>query len=204
MVTANSEVSLAASVITACVEHGRRMLNSQLPLVRERNYDFTPIFVKMATQLYLVGVMWRFGEQFDLPTNARDRGFICLMSMLIDDGLSSKNAQRRIAYLNQISRDAKGRDVLAIAAGYRSVEGDAALASVFDHFRNAPEVSGAAYRLLERTKPIAAILAGAAIGISLLVGGSWGVALGVGIVVGVSVLGIGLAIYRQMVRRGGH
>jgi hypothetical protein len=204
MVTANSEVNLAASVIAACVEHGRRMLNSQLPLVCERNYDFTPIFVTMATQLYLVGVMWRFGEQFDLPTNPRDRGFICLMSMLIDEGLSSKNAQRRVAYLNEISRDAKGRDTVAIAAGYRSVEGDGALASVFDHFRNAPEVSGARYRFLERTKPIAAILAGAAIVISLLVGVSWGVALSVGTVVGVSVLGIGLAIYRQMVRRGSH
>jgi hypothetical protein len=203
MVTANPDVKFAASVIDACVEHACQMLTSQLPLVQSRNYDFTPSFKEMATQLYLAGVMWRFGEQFDLPTNARDRSFICLMSMLIGDGLSSKKAQRRIAHLNQISRTADGQDALAFAAGYRAVERDGTLASVFDHYRSVPEVSGAPYRLLDRAKAIAAILAGAAIGISLLVGSSWGVALGIGVVVGVSTLGIALAIYWQMVGRGG-
>jgi hypothetical protein len=203
MTTSKTDADFAASVLGACVEHGRQMLASQLPLTEGRNYDFMPNFKEMTTQLYLVGVMWRFGEQFKLPTAARDRGFICLISMLVGDGMSLKKAQRRIARLNEISRAADGQDTLAITVGYRATEGDGTLANIFDHFRNVPEVSGAPHRLLDRAKPIAVIVAGAAFAISLLIGSGWGVALGIGIVVGVSALGIALAIYRQMVKPSG-
>lgn len=195
-----TELTIARQVLDACVAHAHRMLASQMPIVEGRNYDFLPSFKEMTTQLYLAGVMWRFGEQFELPTAARDRGFVCLMSMLTANGMSAKEAQRRIAHLNQISRTADGQDSVAIAAGYRAEEGDGSLAGVFDGFRNTSEVSGAPYRLLDRSKPIAAILAIAGVAISLLLGRSWAEALGVGIVLGASTLGIALVIYRQMVK----
>ena len=195
-----SDSDFAAHVLEACVQHGRLMLLSQLPDVEGRNYDFMPSFREMTTQLYLVGVMWRFGEQFELPTNARDRGFICLMSMLVSDGMTSKDAQRHIANLNQISRTADGQDSLAITAGYGASEADGTLANLFDHFRNEPKVSGAPYRLLDRSKAIAAILALAGVVISVVLGRSWGEALGVGVVFGVSTLAIALAMYRQMTK----
>ena len=195
-----SDTELATAVLDACVGHARQMLASQLPKVAAGGYDFMPSFKEMTTQLYLAGVMWRFGEQFDLPTGPRDRAFICLLSMLVADGMSFKKAQERIAHLNQISRGPEGSDTLAIAVGYKATEGDGSLAAVFDQFRNTLEVAGAPYRLLDRTKLIAAILAVAALFISLLVGTSWGAALGIGVVVGASALGIALAMYRQMIK----
>ena len=154
----------------------------------------------MTTQPYLAGAMWHFGEQFDLPTAARDRGFICLMSMLVSDGMNAKQAQSRIAHLNEVSRTPTGQDTLAITAGYGAKNADGSLATVFDTFRGVPEVLGAPYRLLDRSKPIAAILAVAGLVIALLIGRSWGEALGVGVVFGVATLAIALAIYRQAVK----
>lgn len=159
-----------------------------------------PGFIETATQLYLAGVMWNFGEQFGLPTTARDRGFICLMSMLVSDGMTSQKAQERITHLNQISRNTEGQDILAITAGYNAKESDGSLASVFERFSNVPEVSGAPYRLLDRSKPIALILAIAGTLLALLLNNSWGVALGIGVILGVSTLAIALAMYRQAVK----
>ena len=195
-----SDTEVAGAVLDACVAHARQMLVSQLPKVAAGGYDFMPSLKEMTTQLYLTGVMWRFGEQFDLPTGPRDRAFVSLISMLVADGMSFTKAKERIAHLNQISRGPDGTDTLAIAVGYKASEGDGSLAAVFDRFRNAPEVSGAPYRLLDRAKPIAAILAVAAALISALIGTSWGAALGIGVVVGLSALGIALAIYRQMIK----
>lgn len=195
-----SDTELTAAVLDACVAHARQMLATQLPRVASGGYDFMPSFKKITTQLYLAGVMWRYGEQFDLPTDPRDRAFICLLSMLVADGMSLKKARDQIEHLHQISRNSEGSNILAIAAGYRATEGDGSLAAVFDQFRNAREVSGAPYRLLDRAKPIAAILTVAAFLISLLVGASWAAALGIAVVVGVSTLGIALAIYRQMIK----
>jgi hypothetical protein len=56
-----------------------------------------PDFKKMTIELFLVGVMWRFEEQFDFPTSPRDRGFVCLMQMLVNDGMSLQSAQSMIA-----------------------------------------------------------------------------------------------------------
>lgn len=196
----DSDTEFTTAVLDACVGHARQMLASQLPMVEVRSYDFMPSFREMTTQLYLAGVMWRFGEQFDLPTEARDRAFLCLVLMLTADGMSFKQAKDRAAHLNQISRSTDGSDTLAIAVGHKASEGDGTLASVFDQFRGVPEVSGAPYRLLDRAKPIAAILAVAALLISVLVGTSWWPALSIAIVVGMSTLGIALAIYHQMVK----
>ena len=203
MTATESDTTIALQVIEACVAHARRALASQLPIVESRNYDFMPSFKELTIQLYLAGVMWRFGEQFDLPTGARDRGFICLMSILVRDGLSAKDAQLRVAKLNEMSRNAQGQDTLAIAAGYRAEDADGSLASVLDTFRDIPELSGGPYRLLDRSKPIAAILAAAGLIISLLLDRSWGVALGIGVVLGATTLAIALAIYRQAVKAKG-
>ena len=200
MTATEHESTVALRVIEACVDHARHLLASQLPTVESRRYDFMPSFKEMTTQLYLAGAMWRFGEQFDLPTAARDRGFVCLMAMLVSDGMNAKQAQSRIAHLNEISRTSTGQDTLVIAAGYGAKNADDSLATVFDTFRGIPEVSGAPYRLLDRSKPVAAILAVAGLVIALLVGRSWGEALGVGVVLGVATLAIALAIYRQAVK----
>ena len=66
------------------------MLASQLPIVEARTYDFMQIR-EMTTATLSGGVMWRFGEQFELPTAARERGFICLMSMLVGDGMGARD-----------------------------------------------------------------------------------------------------------------
>ena len=200
MTATEHESAIALQVIEACVAHARQLLASQLPTVESQRYDFMPSFKEMTTQLYLAGTMWRFGEQFDLPTAARDRGFVCLMSMLISDGMNAKQAQSRIAHLNAISRTSTGQDTLAITVGYGAKSADGSLANVFDTFRGVPEVSGAPYRLLDRSKPVAAILAVAGLVIALLLGRSWGEALGVGVVLGAATLAIVLAIYRQAVK----
>ncbi|MDO8438391.1 MAG: hypothetical protein Q7S69_09620 [Nitrosomonadaceae bacterium] len=192
----------AKDVIRACVEHGRTLLGLQLPKVEAKNYDFSPQFQRMTTELYLVGVMWRYGEQFDLPTNARDRAFICLMHMLISDGASWRAAKRRIRVLNSYSRDKNGEDALAVHIGYEAGDREGALAAIFDQFRNVPEAGGAPYRLLERSKPIAGVIAVAGLAIALLIGRSWEEALGVGLVAGFAVLAIATLIFRQMTKSG--
>jgi hypothetical protein len=200
MSATQADSTAALQVIEECVAHARRMLASQLPSVESRNYDLLPPLEETVTHLYLVGVMWRFGEQFDLPTPARDRGFVCLMALLIDDGESVKKAEKRIAALTKSSRAQDGRDTPAIVAGYRAEEADATLAGVLDDFRNVPDAAGAPYRMLNRSKPIAAILALAGLVISLLLGRNWGEAIGVGVVLGVATLAVALVIFRETIK----
>src|ERR1700674_4157161 len=114
------------------------MMASQLPLTEGKGYDFLPAFKEMTIQLYKVGTMWRFGEPFDFPTGPRDRAFLCLLAMLVADGMTFRKAQKRVAHLNEVSRGNDGQDVLAIAAGYRAMAGDGSLAQVFDRFRDDP------------------------------------------------------------------
>jgi hypothetical protein len=196
-----SQDDFATQVIESTVAHGRKMLVTQMQTVRAGEFDLMPAAVDTTTDLYLAGVMWRFGEQFDLPTTARDRGFICLMCKLVEDGMNKSKAQERIAYLNQISRTTDGQDNRVIATGYHAQEFDGSLSTIFEAFRDAPEMSGAPYRMLDRAKAIAAILAVSGALLALLVGKSWGVALGVSAVLGGAVLAIALAMYRQAVKQ---
>jgi len=154
----------------------------------------------MATQIYLAGVMWRFSEQFELPTPARDRGFVCLMSMLVTDGMSFKKAQQRIAELSKISGTAEGKDKPVLTAGYNARESDGSLAAVLEQFRNVPEAAGAPFRVVNLSKPIAAVVAIAGTLLALLLGKDLITAIGVGLVLGASVLAIALAVYRQGIR----
>lgn len=200
MNSTQSQTDVALQEISACVAHARSMLASQMTTVQSHKFDFIPYFTERITNLYLVGVMWRFGEQFECPTVARDRGFLCLMSMLISDGMSLKEAEEEVVELNKLSRTEDGEDVLAIAAGYSAIESDGSLATVLEKFRYVPELSGPPYRLFSRSKPVAVILAIAGTLLSLLFDKSWGVALGVGVVLGGSTLAIAHTIYHQAVK----
>jgi len=156
----------------------------------------------MVTELYLVGVMWRFGEQFDFPTRPRDRAFLCLMHMLIADGASRRAAKRRIRTLNSYSRDERSEDSLALRVGYEAGDREGALAAILDQYRNTPAASAAPYRLIAISKPIAAVIAVAGIAIALLLGRSWAESLGVGLVAGVAVLVAASLIFRKMTGPG--
>ena len=200
MNTTATDAQFATRVLAESVAHARRMLSSQRSLGNAQKYDFTPAFSEMTTQLFAVGAMWSFHEQFELPTKPRDRAFISLIAMLCEDGLGPKKAQQRASYLNGISRDANGNDNTVLLAGYNASEGDGTLAAIYEAFKNKPEVSGAPFRLLDKSKPIAGILAVASAAIAKLFDRSWAESLGLGFIVGITVLGVALSIYRQMVK----
>lgn len=185
--------------LDACVEHALWLLTVQQPVVKERKFDFVPAFEEMVTDLFLVGAMWRFGEQFNLAVNARDRAFVCLIALLVKRGMSFRKAKKRAALLyNDCSRDAKGDDNLAIKIGYEVGLKDGALAAVFDTYRNDPSAAGAPFRFVRRFPPIAAVLGIAAMTIAMLLDRSVGEALGVGIVIAISTFTIGLVMFSQM------
>lgn len=150
----DTKTDLGTNAIDICVQHARETLESQLPRTKDKGYDFAPQFRQMTIQLYLAGVMWRRGESLGLPTNARDHAFAALQSMLISDGMSKKQAQQRIAFLNNMSRVEDGSDTLAIATGYEAVPNDDSLATVFDEYRDEIRVSGSLWRFYERGKKI--------------------------------------------------
>src|SRR6266571_4289150 len=194
-----ADVEIAKSIVNACVEHGRQILASQTPLLEGKDYDFMPGFEEMTIHLYLAGVMWRFGEQFDLPTSAKDRGFISLLPVLSNSGMKVEAARRRIAELYEIAGGNSEKVHPVVFAGYNASEGDGSLARLFDHFRGDPKVSGAPFRLLDRAKPIAAILGLASFGISALIGLGWGVSIGIGLISAAAVMAVAAMIYHQMV-----
>jgi len=189
---------LAKEVIEKCTSHAYALLALQLPAVEAQNYDFTPAFRKMITELYLVGVMWRFGEQFDLPTHPRDRAFICLMQMLIDSGVSWRAAKRHIRRLNSCSRDEKGEDSLALRIGYEVGDREGALVAIMEKYRNTPAILATSWRVIEISKPIAVVIAISGIGIALLLGRSWVESFGVGLVAGIAVIVTASIIFRKM------
>ncbi|WP_227869266.1 hypothetical protein [Nitrosospira lacus] len=130
------------------------MLASQLAKIKDKGYDFAPQFRQMTIQLYLAGIMWRCSESLSLSTSARDHGFAALQAMLISDGMTKKQAQQRIAFLNNMSRVEDGGDTLAITIGYEAVPDDNSLAMIFDEYQNEVRVSGAFWRFYERGKKI--------------------------------------------------
>ena len=193
-----SDTQFAESVIENCVEHARTVLAAQLPAVAARNFDFMPEFMKMMTDLYLVGVMWRFGEQFDLPTSPRDRGYICLMAMLIKDGMGERAAKRRLAFLLQNSKNPGSNSEVFLSLGYQAGTKIDALATMFETYRHNPEMAGAPWRLIKSVKSIAVALSLAGVAISIMSGRTIGEAIGIALVLGLVTLVIGKIIFRQM------
>ena len=116
----DTKTDAGTTAIDICVQHAREILDSQLPKIKDKGYDFAPQFRQMTIQLYLAGVMWRRGESLGLSTNARDHAFAALQSMLISDGMRKKQAQQRIAFLNNMSRVEDGGDTHALTIGYEA------------------------------------------------------------------------------------
>lgn len=150
----DTKTDAGATGIDVCVQHAREMLASQLAKIKDKGYDFAPQFRQMTIQLYLAGIMWRCSEGLSLSTSARDHGFAALQAMLISDGMTKKQAQQRIAFLNNMSRVEDGGDTLAITIGYEAVPDDNSLAMIFDEYQNEVRVSGAFWRFYERGKKI--------------------------------------------------
>jgi hypothetical protein len=206
-----AKTETGALPIDICVQHAREILASQLPQLKDKGYDFAPPFRQMTIQLYLVGVMWRCGENLHLPIDARDYAFQALESMLISDGLSKKEAQKRIAFLSSMSKVEGGADTLAVAMGYEATLNDNSMVSLFDEYRHETKVSGALWRLFERGKRIMFIGGTAAAfvtiwavtiflpkteGIDILAAGLMAAALVV-----VPTFLIGLLIYRSKIKK---
>ncbi|SCY55136.1 hypothetical protein SAMN05216420_108116 [Nitrosospira sp. Nl5] len=183
----DTKTDSGTNAIDICVQHARKTLESQLPRIKDKGYDFAPQFRQMTIQLYLVGVMWRCGEGLGLSTNARDHGFAALQAMLIADGMSKKQAQQRIAFLNNMSRVEDGSDTLAIAAGHEAVPDDDSLAMVFDEYRDEIRVSGSLWRFYERGKKIMFIGGAAAAFVTI-----WAVTIFLPKTEGIDVLAAGL------------
>jgi hypothetical protein len=150
----DTKTDAGMTAIDICVQHAREILDSQLLLIKDKGYDFAPLFRQMTIQLYLAGVMWRYSESLGLSTNARDHAFTVLQSMLISDGMSKKQAQQRIVFLKNMSRTEDGNDTLAVTIGYEAEPNDNSLAMVFDEYRDEIRVSGSLWRFYERGKKI--------------------------------------------------
>jgi hypothetical protein len=200
-----------AAAIDICVQHGRDVLASQLPLIKDKGYDFAPQFRQMTIQLYMLGVMWRCGKGLDLPIDSREHAFMALQSMLISDGMNEKQARQRITFLRNMSRTEEGEDAPAVSAGYEATPGDNSMPMLFDEYRDETRVSGALWRLFERGKKIM-IIGGATAaflaiwGATVLLPKSEGIdILAVGLlaatVVVVPTFLVGLVIYRMKIRK---
>lgn len=199
--------------VEICVEHGRTVLASQLPQMKDKGYDFAPQFRQLTIQLYLIGVMWRRSEDLNVQIPARDHAFFALESMLISDGMTRKEAKQRIAFLANLARAEGDGDALAVSSGYEAVQNDNSMMRLFDEYRDEPRVSGSLWRLFERGKKIMVIGGAVAAfvtiwfvtiflpkteGIDILAAGLLAAA-----VVVVPTFLVGLVIYRTKIKKSG-
>lgn len=141
-----------ASTQDICVQYGEKILASQLSHVESKGYDFAPPFREMTLHLYLIGVLWRYSENLDSVTNPREHALASLHKILVNTGMSDKNAEKRIALLKNMSQDEENGETLAITAGYQAKQDDNSLAMFFDEYRDEMRVSGALWRFYSRGK----------------------------------------------------
>ncbi len=202
-----------AAAIDVCVQHAREMLASQLPQIKDKGYDFAPLFRQMTIQLYLLGVMWRHNEALGISGDPREHAFMALQSMFIADGMKAKEAQRRIVFLRNMSRMEDGTDTLAVAMGREAILSDDSMVRLFDEYRDEARVSGALWRLFERGKKIMFI--GGAVAAFVVI---WAVTIFLPKTEGVDILAagllaaalvvvptflVGLLIYRTKIKKSG-
>ncbi|SER22450.1 hypothetical protein SAMN05421690_101344 [Nitrosomonas sp. Nm51] len=140
------------SPVDACIDYGRDILAIQIGLVKDKNYDFAPEFRDMTTQLYLIGIMWKYAEGLEHAEDPRETAFSAMETMLIRDGIKPKDIGKRIEFLRKMSRLEDGSNALAVAIGYDSRAGDHSLVEVFEHYVDEIQVSGAFWRLYDRVK----------------------------------------------------
>ncbi|UJP05700.1 MAG: hypothetical protein LZF61_01625 [Nitrosomonas sp.] len=142
------------SLMDACIAHAETVKTDQLERIKSKGYDFAPEFRDMTLQLYLFGTMWKFAENLGNAGDARDLAFASLKTMLIQEGLHKTKVEKRIQFLQKMSKVDGDHNALAVAIGYESESGDNSLAEVFDHYVDDVQVSGAFWRLYDRGKKI--------------------------------------------------
>lgn len=140
--------------LDACIAHAKEVITEQLEHIADRKeYDFAPQFRDMTIQLYLVGVMWKFYAQHEARESALEKAFAALTAMMVKDGVKSKVAEKRTAFLRKTSR-LDDDEALAMALGYEYEPGDRSLAEVFDHYLDEVRVSGGLWRIFDQGKKI--------------------------------------------------
>lgn len=91
----NTEEKFGEEVLDACIKHTKEVLAEQLPFIQDKKYDFAPQFKDLTVQLYLVGVMQQFYDQYEATTtDAQEKAFEALYHMMIRDGVKAKRAKK--------------------------------------------------------------------------------------------------------------
>src|SRR5690606_33631585 len=149
---------------------------------------FAPQFKDLTFQLYLVGVMQQFYDQYETTTaDAREKAFEALYHMMIKDGVKIKRAKKQAAFIRQMSILDDGDEALALALGYESKPGDRSLAEVFDHYVDETRVSRGLWRYYDQGKII--LLLG---GLLFAMAGVWFVTIYLPESDGITILAVGL------------
>lgn len=148
--TSGASPASSASAMDTCIAHVKEVMATQLGLIKDRGYDYAPQFRELTTQLYMLGVLWKFAEGLENIGDAREFAFSVFEVMLVKDGMSKKKAQKRMEFLRKMSQLEDGHNALAVAIGYEAQPGDSSMAEVFDHYVDDTQVSGAFWRLYER------------------------------------------------------
>ena len=142
------------SLLDSCITHAEEIKADQLERIKNKGYDFAPEFRDLTLQLYLLGVMWKFTEQQGNVKDTRDLAFSALKVMLMQQGLKKARAEKRVHFLQKMSKIDENHNALAVAIGYESELGDNSLAELFDHYVDDIQVSGDLWRLYDRGKKI--------------------------------------------------
>ncbi|SFU48834.1 hypothetical protein SAMN05216339_10317 [Nitrosomonas eutropha] len=209
----NTEEKFGEEILDACIKHTKEVLAEQLPLVKDKKYDFAPQFKDLTIQLYLVGVMQQFYDQYEATTaDAQEKAFQALCHMMVKDGVKPNRAKKQAAFVKKMSVLEDGDEALALALGYESKPGDHSLAEVFDHYVGETRVSKGLWRSYDQGKII--LLLG---GLLFAMAGVWFVTiylpesdnvtiLAIGLLTAflfmTPVFLIGLLIYRYKTKRG--
>lgn len=208
----NTTEKFEEEILDACIRHAKEVLAEQLPLIKDKKYDFAPQFRDLTIQLYLVGVMQQFYDQYEATTtDAQEKAFHALYCMMMKDGVKSRRAKNQVAFVRQMSRLDDDDEALPLALGYESKPGDHSLAEVFDHYVDEARVSKGLWRSYDQGKKI--LLLG---GLLFAMAGIWFVTiylpesdnitiLAVGLLTAlffvVPVFLIGLLIHRHKIRK---
>jgi hypothetical protein len=170
----NTEEKFGEEALEACITHAKKVLAEQILLIKDdKKYDFAPQFKNLTIQLYLVGVMQQFYDQYEATTaDAREKAFQTLNHMMVRDGIKARYAKKQMALVKKMSVLDDGDEALALAIGYESRPGDRSLAEVFDHYVGEPRVSKGLWRYYENGKTI--LLLG---GLLFAMAGIWSVTI---------------------------
>ncbi len=149
------EAPVDISTVDACIAYAREIKETQLEMIKSKNYDFAPEFRDMTIQLYLFGVMWKRAENLGHAADeARELAFTALGKMFLQDRMDKRKVSKRIEFLRKMSKLEEDHNALAVAIGYESEPDDTSLAELFDHYVDDMQVSGDFWRLYDRGRKI--------------------------------------------------